>query len=356
MSEGRSTTGRGLLILLWSGLFVAGADVLAAAGGLKYLQPITWPTAIWTWQGMPERADDVVVIGSSRSSFGLSPTAIDDCLGSALGRPTTTVNLSRVYASIVAEAIMVRDLITDARAPAVLVVEVAPEIMNSNHHEHALNMAWNAGWPDVPACLGSVASEEDLLACARPAFRGVENIGQLVAGSYQDDAHLGWMMLYQRGGQFCFGSMQCKRHNGRFFRKMSTRWERRARTTIPEIRSKRFANPRIGSGIAVDYLHRIIQQSQRQGSALVLVNMPVHPLYQAEVPDEAQADFLALMNTTAADHEGVDFIDLNTARWRENDRLWVDPDHLGPDGALNAAQQLCQQGLAQTLARATGAP
>ncbi len=149
---GGSVDRRGAAILAWVLAGAVYALGLSEVGGLKYLQDVTWPTALYTFQRLEPEPVKVAIVGTSRSSFGLVPTVIDPCLRRRLGEPARSVNLSRVFASILTEAILVRTLFEDD-LPAHLLVEVAPEIVNSDHHEMALNMAWNADLRDVPACL-----------------------------------------------------------------------------------------------------------------------------------------------------------------------------------------------------------
>lgn len=329
-------------ILGWVLVLVGVALGASRALGLKYAQEIVWPTALYTFSQMPAEPIDVAVVGSSRASFGLSPSAIDACLEDGLGRPTHTVNLSRVYASMTTEAIVARDLLVDQRAPEIVVFEVAPEILNSLHHDRGLNFAWNAGLSDLGACLWAVPGIDRIGTCARPLVRGVENLAEHLSRQVRNDDHLSWMMLHHGGGQFCYGSPDCATHNLAYTERLKRRWGNRMRRTIPTLRQDRFSEVEIGSGLAMDYLREAITTAEERGSTVVLVNMPVHTVYQEQIPRQVIADFRRAVSTVDAA-----FYDANSPTWqqrrRERGRMWIDPDHLGPNGAKELSEQVCRE-------------
>ena len=98
MSSNQGTTAHGLRILAWLLTMCIGLSIAVRAAGLKYVQGIIWPTDLHSFRLMeiPPDSVDVVVMGSSRASFAITPSSLDLCLGRELGRPTRTYNLDNV--------------------------------------------------------------------------------------------------------------------------------------------------------------------------------------------------------------------------------------------------------------------
>ncbi|MFT5682611.1 MAG: hypothetical protein ACI8RZ_003533, partial [Myxococcota bacterium] len=298
--------------------------MVSDAMGLKYSQEIVWPTDLYAFQHLETGPIDVALIGSSRTTFGLTPTAIDACLANRLGRETTTYNLARVFASMETERSVAHDLLVGPRIPKIAVVEIAPEILAARHHEHTYNTASQVDLSGVPGCLTSARSADDLVACSRAPLRGVENIAWLLSGERADINHLNWMMIHQRGGQFCFGSPVCEAHNQRFKGPLQNRWQMRIDRILPTLTEDRFGDWRIGSGQGHDALLALIAESQARGYDLLLVNMPVHQVYMDEVPPEDYAAYLAYIDDVSTQH-GVPVFDANTVQWNSARDRFDDP-------------------------------
>lgn len=325
----------------WSAGLVALALLVSHVFGLRYVQAVVWPTDLYAFTQLPDAPVDVALVGSSRTTFGLAPTALDPCLSRASGRTIRSVNLARVYANMLTETILVDDLLWGDRRPEVVVVEVAPEILNARHHEHTYNMATSVDLERVPVCLASVRHPDDLVACARAPLRGVETVARFLSGTARDVDHLTWMMVHQRGGQFCFGSAVCETHNARFTRRLGGRWDARLDHVLPTVAAERFASWEIDRGPHHDALQALVADTAAADIDLVLLNMPVHALYQAEVPAAADAEFRQLLRDLDAAHPHVTVFDANTPQWRQRRAAFHDPDHLGAEGARTLSGELC---------------
>lgn len=324
----------------WCAVVLALALLVSDALDLKYSQEIVWPTDLYAFQRIDTGPIDVALIGSSRTTFGLAPTAIDACLSEKLGRPTTTYNLARVFASMATERSVAEALLVGPRVPKLAVVEIAPEILADRHHEHTYNTAHEAGLSEVPTCLSMVRSADDLVACARPPLRGVENLAWLLSGERADINHLNWMMLHQRGGQFCFGSSVCQEHNQRFEGPLQNRWQMRVERVLPTLTEERFGDWQITDGQGHSALLGLLAAAREQGYDLLLVNMPVHQRYQDEIPPADYAAYLDYIEGFSAQH-GVPIFDANTPQWNQARERFYDPDHLSSSGALRLSQELC---------------
>ena len=78
------------------------------------------------------------------------------------------------------------------------------------------------------------------------------------------------------------------------------------------------------------------------------IELPVSAEYQAEVPKEAYATFLARMNALST-QLAFQFVDANTVDWQGQRALFLDPDHLDADGAEKMAGSLCRDVLVPLL-------
>lgn len=329
-----------MALLGWCAALCALALTISEAANLKYAQALVWPTDLYAFQQIETGPIDVALIGSSRTTFGLAPTAIDSCLQRARRQPSTTYNLSRVFASMSTERIVARDLLDGERVPRVAVIEVAPETLAARHHEHTYNTASQVGIPDLPGCITEARSIDDLTACSRAPFRGVENLAWLISGERSDINHLRWMMLQQRGGQWCFGSPVCAAHNQRFATVLKPRWQMRLDRVLPNLTEERFGDWSLGEGQGHEALVSLIEEADERGYELLLLNMPVHQLYLDEIPEEAYAEYLAYLDEISREF-GVKLHDANSPSWNAARQLYHDPDHLNAAGALQLSNELC---------------
>jgi hypothetical protein len=314
------------------------ANLLSDQLGLKYVQEVEWPTDLATLDALDRQAPDVAIVGSSRSHYGLPPSALDLCLGDALGHPTETLAGNRLAASLYAADAVARDLFDGPRAPRVLVVEVAPESLNANHFQLDYNVASSADVADIPACLAD--GRPSWSACARPLVRGVENLAFYLHRPWTDREHVEWMALFHGGGQYCYDNEACLARNNTYDRGHSERWDTRVKRVLPHVRSERFANYEVGTGLPSARFVALLRRARAAGSTVVVVNMPVSETYAAEMPAEAVAAFSAWVTATTA-AEGARYFDYDTEEWRGARERFLDPDHLNATGARMLTDRLC---------------
>jgi hypothetical protein len=82
--------------------------------------------------------------------------------------------------------------------------------------------------------------------------------------------------------------------------------------------------------------------------------MPVHEVYAAEIPAEAEAAFSAYLGALV-EERGLTLVDAD--RWWRGDRArFHDPDHLSPVGALELSRALCAAAAPLLDRRGAGAP
>lgn len=334
-------------VLAWTLALVAGSAAVAHAGGLHWVQAVEWPTDLYTLGRLEAEPIDVAVVGTSRAHYGLPPSGLDVCLSDTLGRRTRSVGLNRLTASAYTEDIVARELLADT-PPRVLVVEVAPETLNAHHFELEYNLASSMTATDVPECLATVRSLGRLATCARPAMRGVENIARLLARPFSDHAHITYMATYEGGGQYCYEDEACRARNQAYDRQASGRWDSRMATVIPHVRDERFDDYDIRTGLGADHFRALLDRERGRGVQVVVVNLPVASVYQAEVPTEVYAEFLRVMDEELTPRH-IPFVDLNTPAAQRDRAAFLDPDHLNRVGAERVTRQLCEDTLAPLL-------
>lgn len=325
---------------------VALADVLSSVLGLKALQDTEWPTDLFAYAQLPAPGKvDVGVVGSSRAHFALPPSALDACLSRRLGRPTQTLAANRMRASAYAIDVSAREVFSGARGvrPDVLVVEVAPESVSRNHFEMDASVSANADVRDVPECVAAALRDgtPSLASCARPLVRGVENLAFLLHRPLTDTRHIGWMMTYHGGGQYCFDDEVCLRRNEVYDRESHGRWDTRLATVLPRVRSVRFADWEIG-GLPAERFVATLDRARGLGQRALVVNLPVHGRYQREIPPDLYATYLAWVRDTVQAH-GASFLDANTTEWQGDRARFLDADHLNSRGAQLLSEQVCAE-------------
>lgn len=330
---------RAAAIFCWVLLLLLLADGLAARLHLKWLQSTEWPTDLYTLQTVDRHVPWTLgIAGSSRSHYALSPSALDRCLLQKTGRRSETLAANRMRASAYTIDITARDLFPDV---PVLLAEVAPESFNAHHFELDYSISSNADIPDVPECLGAALrhGEPRLASCARPLLRGVENIAFLLHRPWTDHRHIEWMALYHGGGQYCYDDPECIQRNNAYDAENRLRWDSRVKNILPDIGPQRFARYTVG-GLPAAHFVAMLQRAQSKKQAVFLVNLPVHAFYQAQIPPQNYQDWLQWVRSTAAAY-GAHFLDYNLPSWQNNRALFLDPDHLNSQGALQLSEAVC---------------
>ena len=322
---------RGFAVLAWVVVLLALADLTADRLGLKYLQEVEWPTDLFTLQHLDRAAPRLGIVGSSRAHADLPPSGLAAC------GPAVAAN--RLTASLYTADIVARNLFAGEHAPETLIVEVSPEALAVRHFELDYNVASVADISDVPECVrAALGGPPRLASCARPFVRGVENAAFLLHRPWAEVAHLRWMALYFGGGQYCFDDPACEARNRAYDDVHAGRWERRLQDVLPRVRTERFAGYAIEGGLPARHLAALLARSAEAGVRVVLVNLPVAEVYQAEIPDEAYDAFLSFLATHAGSARLLDF---NTPAWRSRRELFLDPDHLDAEGARALTAGLC---------------
>ena len=336
------TTQRGLAILGW---MIALSTLLTAtvdAAGLKYAQRETWLTDVVAFQLGPVEAIDVAILGSSKAGFGLSPSVLDSCLTSGLGRPAHAVNLARMFGAAFSFERLAQDLLEGERKPKLLLVSVEPETFNAYNPQTSMTTPFHADLADIPALLAAATTWDEAVAAGRVVTRGAENLGAYVTDASETEPRLRWLMMMHGGGQWCFGTPECERRNADFWRTQVDRWDERVATVLAEIRDERFARYTVGEGINHDGMIALVDWARRKDVALALVDMPIHQVYLDQIPPEMLAAYQAYLHGLSVDY-GIPVFDGNLPELRDDRGIYLDPDHLNPRGAEYFTGRLCDE-------------
>jgi hypothetical protein len=340
-----SATGRGVAILAWMALWSAAAGVFAEVAGLKYAERSPWPTDLFAFAHAGFHDIDVAVLGSSKASFGLSPSAIDRCMSPRVGRNTRTVNLAKMYATASTMASVARDLLDGERTPGVLVLGLEPEAVNA-WNPHTADSVPNAAdaW-QVPRLLAGAWSWSEAVAALHVLVRGPERVAIAAAGAGGTDARLRWHVIAHGGGQWCYGSWRCKQQNALYEKSEASRWDQRVKDELPVVRDQRYGTWRVGSGVNHEALVGLLSRAKEEHIRVVLVDMPVHDVFRAEVPEAVASSYAAYLETTAAAWGATVWHGQGAVPGDER-KHWIDPEHVGPTGAQRLGRALCQEVLA----------
>lgn len=336
-----SSVRRGVASLLWFLAMLVGTSVASEAAGLRYVQNIVWPSDIFSFQRGIEGPLDVVTFGSSRGSFGFSPSALDECLGDALDRPTQTANLSRIYSTGLTWNHLAENVLVDDKVPRVLVIGVTAEALNDNNHKNYRIFEVEGRVGDVPEMLAESRDLRTALAALSPVAQGPESLALLLGGRFDNEDRLRWLMTHHGGGQFCFEGAACDEQNETYATLASYRWSKWNAEREGSAAEGRFGSWERGGGLNHRRGVETLEWAKEQGVTVLFVNMPLHPRFFRVIPGDVYAAHLRAFR--ALEQEGVHVWDANLSPWRAQDEHWLDPDHTSPSGAALLSHELCEQ-------------
>lgn len=338
----RQTTLRGLALLGWVLLFAVLSTTAAEWTGLGDVQSPTWPTDIQAFREMHlDQPPDLVILGSSRASFAMTPASFDACMTSSLGRTTTTFNLARTFATASSFERTWRTMLnTPERRPKVLLLALGPEALDDHNPMIPARLRADTPLADVPRELVQVRSPDELLAVLRAPMRGIENIVATLFQRHRSDERLTWMMVHYGGGQWCEGSGACTQTNSNNSR-VANRWDKIQDEFYTNVRQQRFSDYTIGQGRVHERFVGLLDAAAAAGTDVVLVRLPLHDDFREAVPPEAMAHYIALTDQIAKDR-GLTLFDAHKPSVTREKRAWIDPDHLGPRASTRLSREVCR--------------
>jgi len=346
--DSRRTTRHGLALLAWTLVFGLMVTALTDRMGLKYVQGVIWPTDLHTLElRQAPRQLDVAILGSSRASFDLTPAVIDDCLAEQVGRPTTTVNLARVFATGHTMSHLYDDLLAHD-PPKVLVVGVTAEALDDTNPMMRASVQGSAGVDDIASELLGARSLPQVVAALRPVVRGAETLPFFLAQRHLGEARLSWIMDHHGGGQWCAGSPACEAQNRDLEKVLARRWDRSLQD-LPRVGTERFADYNAEKGRAINGLAQLIDAAKQAGVHVILIDLPLHQRFQDEIPQQATDAYEHAITALAKAHE-VTLYRPDIDHWTTSRRSWVDTDHLSRLASAELSRMLCREALADAMA------
>lgn len=338
-----AVTHKGLLVIAWCLVFGLGATLVARALGLEYLQGVIWPTDLNTFSRLPTAEPiDVAVLGSSRASFGLPPSALDACLSQRLGRSTRSVNLARAFATTPTFLDQAEELLEGERTPEVLLLAIGPEALDPHNHQNAAMMAQQADLEDIPSSILQVRTLNEAFASLRPLFRGSENLAILLSGRHRSEQRLRWMMTFHGGGQYCYGSTFCDRNNHDVETVLAEQWDEAERRILPNLAAERFSDYAAGTGRADRATQQLVAWARANDVTLAIVNLPLHNQFMGAMPEGVYERYRAVLDDVVTRHE-LPLYDANTVQRRLRRTDYVDADHLSAVAARQLAEDVCAE-------------
>ena len=343
MSSEQGTTAHGLRILAWLLTLCIGVSLAVRAAGLKYVQGIIWPTDLHSFQLMDIPADsvDVVIMGSSRASFAITPTSLDICLEQELERPTRTYNLARTFATARSAHRLSQDLLTEDREPRALVLAIGPEFFDESNHRTAPDLRAHIDLEDIPLEATHVSSLEEFFALTRPLADGVERASLYLAQRH-NDAHLRWMMTHHRGGQFCETAdprspdgEACSENNRAIVELLNNEWYG------ARFMEERFADYEVGTGPVHQHMLQLIEWTRSRDIRLIIVEVPLHRDFLDEIPPDIMDRYRSYLDALVETH-GIPVFRSPDTSWAKTRSRFLDPDHLNAGGSQRFSREICQ--------------
>jgi hypothetical protein len=346
----RQVDRRGLGVMLWALLATLACGVLVERAGLRWIQGVIWPSDLYTFEQVERGPLDVVILGSSRAAFGISPSVLDRCLEDELGRPTRSVNLSRSFATSYSLDMMAEHLLTGSRQPKVLVIGIEPELVNENNPRLPINMGTQPGLAQLHHSLPLIHDNASFFGALEPIGRGPESLALYLSGRTETKAWLRWLMLHHGGGIFCTGSPQCEQHNTDVEESLAGWWDTASVALLPTLGESRFPDYTLGTGPMHAHTERLITRSQAQGSQVLLAELPRLDHFARHIPRHVVPTYEAYISELVLEH-GLVHQEVGTGRWARQRDHYIDGEHLDSQGARRLSNELCRRSIAPMLAR-----
>jgi hypothetical protein len=341
----QQVTQRGLAVIAWVVVFGLLTSALVEWSGLRYVQGIIWPSDLYAFQQTERGPVDVAILGSSRAAFGITPTALEQCLAEKLERPVQAVNLSRAFATAYSLDLLAEDLLRGPRKPRVLVLAIEPELFDERNPRIPINFGTQAGLLDVPEAVLAARSTRAFFYALRPLGRGPETMALYLSGRWDTQPWLRWLMLHHGGGIFCMGSDHCHTHNRAVEDTLDGWWDTVARVLLPRLRESRFPDYTVGTGLVHRHATALLERSEADGVQVVFAELPRLEEFEQHIPAEVEPSYRAYLDLLLDEHP-VPHHSFDEARWEAGRMFYVDSEHLNAAGAARYTKELCWQTLA----------
>jgi hypothetical protein len=278
----------------------------------------------------------VVMLGSSRSWFGLNAAALRASLADRLGRPVRTHNFAALGAGCVTELFNWRRLRRDGVRPDLLLVEVFPAQLNANRPSHELaaerRPTEQLSWGDLALVQRYEGDRRpDLwrewwLAQAAPAYGCRQALLRQLAPQ---------LLPSREGRNDAFRALS---DTG----EIDGRWAWLSAQRTPDLLGKTraeyagyFADYRLG-GPGCEALRELLVDCRSAGVPVVLIHMPEGPAFRSWYPESIHRQAMAWVRDAAREY-GAAVVDAR--EWLPEDDFF-DSHHLLEAGAARFTERL----------------
>lgn len=290
---------------------------------------------------------DVVFMGDSRALSGFAPAVADAELSQALGRPVTTFNLSMTGARLNLAYLALKNMISDDRKPAVVVLGLSefaffPLPMDDRTLTERFPLASTIlRWDDAEFAEPGVAGRgRFVLRNLLPLYRDGPLLRRALSVAFNpaDPAHKWYSgptrWEWSRDGSYIPGSGV---RNPTVDDARNTFYNALQQFTV--------------STESIDTLERFLELAEERRIRVVVVNMPVSDVHKGWWRSPAaMAEYRERAREVTARH-GTSYLDAYDSLERQipQEYFW-DPSHLNLDGATVLTRRVSRQHLAPLLA------
>jgi len=318
------------------------ADISAGVLRITYWTPFENHHAlrIFAYQHEMPRAD-ILFLGTSRIRTAVMPAVIEKALSSRLGRDVSTYCLGQDSSTAYTSWLVLDDAVAAHGPPEMIVLEVFPASLNSNHHHVARDLRYYSSISEIVRAARWIDSRDRLSAAAGGSFRGFSSL--VLYGSR-------W--LYAR--DFESDLARHRRRKGAQFPRTITRQHRRLSDldanqrhallddAVPYARKHYMGHFEVGGAPEAGF-RAIIDLARTRGIPLVLVDPPVIPDYREAVcSPEENAEYRETLDRALRDpRPSLVEADLSGLELTEDD--FLDLTHLNPWGASKFSRYVARE-------------
>ena len=307
-------------------------NALSLQLGLKYWMPRANGRTlnVYVYQRQ-EIQTDVLIVGSSRILRALTPSIVEDELSGALSRPFTAYNVGQLGTRVIANSLVMKDVLASNSAPRIVIFEVSVGALHSKRGDLQDGLRYYASLGDlVRSTRWWITSPGCGAAAAAGSFRGFSNL--FLYGHHLLFPHglnRGLEKILQReGGVYGAGEPP----GGRLSDLTLAARQKKIRNLQSQ---KRFWETQTGEigGPPEKAFRRVCRLVHESGAKLVVLNPPLTQEFREQVYPEFLRREYARYLTQAAGSEGFEYRDLDAEVTDLTEDDFLDFGHLNEVGS-----------------------
>jgi hypothetical protein len=318
--------------------------------GLKYWMPRTNGRTlnVYVYQRHGIQTD-VLSVGSSRILRALTPVGVEDELSGALGRPVTAYNVGPLGTRVIANSLVLKDVLASNAAPRIVVFEVSVGALHSNRRGLQDALKYYASLGDLAGSTSRwITSPGCAAAAAAGSFRGFSNL--FLYGHHLLFPHglnRGLEEILQReGGVYGAGEPP----GGRLSDMTLAARQKKINYVQSQRRSWETRTGEIGGAPKQAFL-RICRLVRESDAKLIVVNPPVTREFREQGYPEFLKQEYARYLMQAAGTEGFEYRDLDAEVMDLTEDDFLDFGHLNEAGSRKVSTYTAREVLLPILKR-----